>query len=91
MGNAKYHSTWSSKTTNHEHEEGLNDCFHVKTLYWNSESNSNKARVIGKNMQKKKKLKKKSVVIDPMADKSYLFCSTVVLNNYIESYRNDME
>ena len=54
MGNAKYHSTWSSKTTNHEHEEGLNDCFHVKTLDWNSESNSNKARVIGKNMQKKK-------------------------------------
>ena len=39
----------------------------------------------------KKKLKKKTVVIDPMADKSYLFCSTVVLNNYIESYRNDME
>lgn len=40
---------------------------------------------------KKKKLKKKTVVIDPMADKSYLFFSTVVLNNYIESYRNDME
>ena len=40
---------------------------------------------------KKKKLKKKTVVIDPMADKSYLFCSTVVLNNYIESYGNDME
>ena len=50
-----------------------------------------KPELLKKICKKKKLKKKKKVVIDPTADKSYLFCSTVVLNNYIESYRNDME